>query len=147
MSFASDRPLTFDTIEIEAVAQPGGGAIEIKLDGKVEARQDLAASRLEPIIIRLLPERAATEKVREIAIATTRAGVVNVASVAIYNSRSGVTYNSIGYVGATAGLVNKFDKKLFASALQRLDPQIVIVAFGTNEASNEGLDMAAYGRS
>src|SRR5262249_15105621 len=53
----------------------------------------------------------------------------------------------VGYVGATVGLVNKFDKKLFASALKRIDPHIVVLAFGTNEASNEGLDLAAYGRS
>jgi lysophospholipase L1-like esterase len=147
MSFASERALIFDTIEIEAVAQPGGGEIEIRLDGKVEATQELTATRLEPLIIRLKPGRAATERVREITITTTKAGAVNVASVAIYNSRSGVTYNSIGYVGATAGLVNKFDQKLFASALQRIDPHIVVLAFGTNEAGNEGLDVAAYGRS
>jgi len=147
MSFASDRSLTFDTIEIEAIAQPGGGAIEIRLDGKVEAVQDLAATRLEPIIIRLKPGRTATERVREIAIATTNAGTVNIGSVAIYNNGSGVTYNSVGYVGATVGLVNKFDRKLFASALQRIDPHIVVLAFGTNEASNEGLDLTAYGRS
>jgi lysophospholipase L1-like esterase len=147
MTFSADRPLIFDTIEIEAVAQRGGGSIEIKLDGKVEATQDLDAPRLEPIIIRLLPGRAATEKVREISIVTTKAGAVNLASVAIYNKHSGLTYNSVGYVGATVGLVNKFDSKLFASDLQRLDPQIVVLAFGTNEASNEGLDLAAYGRS
>lgn len=147
MSFAADRALVFDTIEIEVVAQPHGGEIEVKLDGKVEATQDLAASRIEPLIIRLKPGRAATEKVRDITITTTKAGVVNLASVAIYNSRSGVTYNSIGYVGATAGLVNKFDQRLFASDLQRIDPHIVVLAFGTNEASNDALDLAAYGRS
>ena len=147
MTFSADSALTFDTIEIEAVAQRGGGSIEIKLDGKVEATQDLKADRLEPIVIRLLPGRAATEKVREISIVTTSAGAVNIASVAIYNRRSGLTYNSIGYVGAQVSLLNKLDGKLFASDLQRLDPQIVVLSFGTNEASNEGLDVAAYGRT
>ena len=147
MSFASERAMIFDTIEVEAVAQPGGGEIEVKLDGKIEAVQDLSAKRIEPIIIRFLPGRAPTERVREISITTTKAGTANVASVAIYNSRSGVTYNSVGYVGATAGLVNKFDQKLFTSALQRIDPHIVVLAFGTNEAGNEALDIAVYGRS
>src|SRR5262249_57266891 len=71
MSFAADRALIFDTIEIEVVAQPHGGEIEIKLDGKVEATQDLAATRIEPLIIRLKPGRAPTERVRAITITTT----------------------------------------------------------------------------
>ena len=83
---------------------------------------------------------------REISITTTGQGTVNIGSVAIYNNRSGVTYHSVGYVGATVGLLNKLNEKLFANDLTRLDPRIVVLSFGTNEASNEGLDLAAYGR-
>jgi len=147
MSFASDKPLTFDMIEVEAVGQPGGGAIDIKLDGNVETHYELASTRIEPIIIRLLPGRGPTEKVREVTITTTGAGTVTVGSVSIYNNRSGVTYNSVGYVGAQIGLLKKMNEKLFASDLARIDPQIVVLSFGTNEASNEHLDPAQYGKT
>ena len=50
MTFASEQPLTFDEIEIEAVGQPGGGAIDIKLDGSVAAHYDLAASRMKQVL-------------------------------------------------------------------------------------------------
>ncbi len=147
MTFASEQPVTFDEIEIEAVGQPGGGAIDIKLDGSVAAHYDLAASRIEPVAIRLSPVRGPTDKLHEIAITTTSSGTVTLASVSIYNNRSGVTYNSVGYVGAQVTLLNKMSEKLLDDDLARIDPQIVVLSFGTNEASNEHLDIAQYTKS
>ena len=147
MTFASERPATFDTIEIEVLRQPGGGAIEVRLDGVVETSYELKAAKLEPVVIRLQPARAATEKVREISITTKGQGTVSLASVAIYNRQSGLTYNSVGYVGAQVSLINKFNSKLFANDLIRINPHIVVLAFGTNEAFKESLDVAEYAKS
>jgi lysophospholipase L1-like esterase len=144
MSFTADKPQLFDTIEIEVVRQPGGGAIDVKLDGVVETSYDLSSSKIEPVVIRLVPARAATEKVREIAITTKGHGPVMLASLAIYNRQAGLTYNSVGYPGAQASLINKFNTKLLANDLLRINPQVVVLSFGTNEASNEGLDIAKY---
>jgi lysophospholipase L1-like esterase len=144
MSFVSDQPQQFDTIEIEVVRQPGGGSIDIKLDGAVETTYDLSSSKVEPVVIRLVPTRAPVEKVREIAITTKGKGPVMIASVAIYNRQTGITYNSVGYPGAQATLINKLSSKLFANDLIRINPQIVVLSFGTNEASNDGLDIARY---
>jgi lysophospholipase L1-like esterase len=147
MTFASEQPLTFDAIEIEAVGQPGGGSIDIRLDGSVATHLDLSATRIEPVVIRLLPVRGPTDKVHEITITTAGPGTVSLASVSVYNDRSGVTYNSVGYVGAQASLLNKLSEKLFADDLARINPQIVVLSFGTNEASNEHLDIAQYTKS
>lgn len=144
MTFASETPLTFDAIEIEAIGQPGGGAIDIKLNGSISAHYDLASARIEPVAIRLSPVRGPTDKVQEVAVTTTGSGTVSLSSVSIYNSRSGVTYNSVGYVGAQIGLLSKMNEKNLASDLVRIDPQIVVLSFGTNEASNEHLDIAQY---
>src|SRR5262249_32868213 len=144
MSFVSDQPQVFDTIEIEVVRQPGGGSIDIKLDGAVETTYDLSSSKVEPVVIRLVPTRAPHDKVREIAITTKGKGPVMLASVAIYNRQTGITYNSVGYPGAQATLINKLSSKLFANDLLRINPQIVVLSFGTNEASNDGLDIARY---
>ncbi len=144
MSFASEQPLAFDMIEIEAISQPGGGSIDIRLDGNVATHYDLAASRIEPVVIRLLPVHGASEKLHEISITTAGAGTVSLASVSVYNNASGLTYNSVGYVGAQASLLNKLSEKLFADDLARINPQIVVLSFGTNEASNEHLDVAQY---
>jgi lysophospholipase L1-like esterase len=147
MTFASEEPHPFDVIEIEAIGQPGGGAIDIKFDDNLASHYDLSAARIEPVVIRLLPEHGPTGKVREVSITTTSAGTVALASVSIYNNRSGVTYNSVGYVGAQASLLNKMNEKLFADDLKRINPQIVVLSFGTNEASNEHLDPAQYAKT
>ena len=51
-------------------------------------------------------------------------------SAALPNSQSGLTFNSIGYPGAQASFVNKFNNKLLANDLIRINPQIVILSFG-----------------
>ena len=58
MTFSSERPANFDTIEIEVVRQPGGGTIDVRLDGVVETTYDLKSSKAEPVVIRLTPARA-----------------------------------------------------------------------------------------
>jgi lysophospholipase L1-like esterase len=147
MSVAAEQPLTYDMVEIEAIAQPGGGAIDIKLDDDMPTHYDLAAEHVEPVVIRLVPEHTPTGKLREVSITTAGQGTVALASVSIYNNRSGVTYNSVGYVGAQVSLLNKIPDKLFADDLTRINPQIVVLSFGTNEASNERLDPVQYGKT
>ncbi len=147
LTFASDTPVPFDSIEIEALRQPGGGSIDISLDGAVKSSADLNGSTVEPVVLRLRPDGAPSDKVRQIEIRTRGTGVVSIASIGVYQKQAGVSYNNIGYPGATIDLVNKFDEKLMADGLRRLDPQIVVLVFGTNEASKPNLDAARYERN
>jgi lysophospholipase L1-like esterase len=147
LTFTSDTLVPFDSIEIEALRQPGGGAIDISLDGAVKSSADLSGNSTEPVVLRLRPDGVPSDRVRQIEIKTRGAGAVSIASVGIYQKQSGVSYNNIGYPGATVDLVNKFDDKLMADGLRRLDPQIVVLAFGTNEAAKPNLDAARYGQN
>jgi lysophospholipase L1-like esterase len=144
LSFTSEKAETFDVIEIEAIRRPGGGTFEIKLDGKVEGSFDLAGPKVEPIVIRLVPDQGPTNQVRDLTLTTRSDGTVSIASVAIYNTRAGLTYNSVGYPGATVDILNKLDNRLFLSNLRRLNPQIVVLSFGSNEGEKANLDIAAY---
>jgi GDSL-like Lipase/Acylhydrolase family len=147
MSVASEQPLTYDMVEIEAIAQPGGGAIDIKIDDGTPTHYDLASQRVEPVVIRLTPDHAPAGKLKEVLVTTTGQGTVALASMSVYNNKSGVTYNSVGYVGAQVSLLNKMSDKLFADDLTRINPQIVVISFGTNEASNEHLDLTQYSKT
>jgi lysophospholipase L1-like esterase len=147
LTLETDQAVPFDSIEIETVRQPGGGAIEIKLDGRVESRYDLKAEKAEPIVIRLDPERAPIDKVKQIVIGTTGAGTVNIASISVYNRRSGLAYNAVGFPGAQINLIDKFDERVLASELHRISPQIVVLAFGTNEGFRDDLDLTAYAQT
>lgn len=145
MTFTAEAPIAFDRIEIEALREPGGGAIDIRLDGVLESQFALGAAKSEPVVIRLVPERV--DRLREISLTTRGAGTVKIASVAFYNTRSGLTYNAVGYPGATIDILHKLDAKTFADELTRLVPQIVVLAFGTNEGFNDGLDLDRYVQS
>jgi lysophospholipase L1-like esterase len=147
LTFASDTPVPFDSIEIEALRQPGGGSIDIILDGAVKSSADLNGTSVEPVVLRLRPDGAPSDRVRQIEIRSRGTGVVSIASIGVYQKQAGVSYNNIGYPGATIDLVNKFDEKLMADGLRRLDPQIVVLVFGTNEASKPNLDAARYERN
>jgi lysophospholipase L1-like esterase len=144
LSFASEKPETFDVIEIEAIRRPGGGKFEIKLDSKVEGSFDLAGAKVEPIVIRLVPDQGPTNQMREITLTTRGEGTVSIASVAIYNTRGGLTYSSVGYPGATVDILNKVNNRLLTSNLKRLNPQIVVLSFGSNEGDKAHLDIGAY---
>lgn len=146
MTFTSDRAINCDLIEIETFQQPGGGSIEVSVNGKV-VRQEILSSddALVPRVIRI--SGAIESGLHEVAIRTTSRGPVTISSVGIYNRQSGLTYNSVGYVGATISLLNKFDETAFASDLLRLNPKIIVISFGTNEASNDQLDIARYSAS
>ncbi len=147
ISFKSEAAFNFDRIEIQALRQPKGGNIEIRLDGVLQSEVNLAGDVREPVVIQLLPERAATDRVREITITTKGEGTVNLSSVAVYNRQAGISYNSVGFPGATVDIVNKFDEVVLENELRRLDPQIVVLAFGTNEGFSEALDLERYRQS
>jgi lysophospholipase L1-like esterase len=143
MVFASEQPISFDAVEIETVSQPAGGAIDIAIDDRVEKHFDLESSRTEPIAIRI-PARGPGAELREVSITTTGQGETLIASISISKSGKGLTYSSVGYVGATVDVLNKLPEKMLSRDLMQIRPQIVILSFGTNEAANDGLDLASY---
>ncbi len=147
ISFRSETPFSFDRIEIQALRQPKGGTIEIRIDGVLQSEVALSGDVREPVVIQMVPERAASDRLREITITTKGEGVVNLASVAVYNRQSGLSYNSVGFPGATVDIVNKFDEVILENELKRLNPQIVVLAFGTNEGFNETLELERYRQS
>ena len=69
---------------------------------------------------------------------------MTIASVGVFNRSYGVSYSAIGFPGATVDIVNQLNSRLFGEELRRLDPHVVVLAFGTNEGFNDNLDIAKY---
>lgn len=144
MTFSSERPIDYDIIEIEAMRQPHAGSIDISIDGAVESRVSLDSAEIEPVVIRLEPMRQSPDRLSRVKLTTVGEGTVLISSVTIRNRQRGVTVSSVGFPGATIDVVNKIDPVLFAYGLRRLDPKIVILAFGTNEGFDDKLDLDGY---
>jgi lysophospholipase L1-like esterase len=49
---------------------------------------------------------------------------------------NGVTYEALGLNGAEAGVILRWDPDMLASYLQRRNPGLIVLAYGTNEASD-----------
>jgi lysophospholipase L1-like esterase len=142
--FTSPQPMPYDVIEIEFVASPGSGSVDITLDDLPPIHRSLVFSKRERIVERLLPDGSGPRQISTLSITTTENKPVIVSSVSIVNKTYGVSYSNVGFPGATIDIVNKFDPRLFGHELQRINPQIVVLAFGTNEGFNDNLDLAAY---
>ena len=49
---------------------------------------------------------------------------------------AGVTYEALGLNGAEAGVILKWNQDMLATYLQRRNPGLIVLAYGTNEASD-----------
>jgi lysophospholipase L1-like esterase len=56
----------------------------------------------------------------------------------------GVTYESMGINGAEAALIQRWDEPMHAAYLKRRDPALIVLAYGTNEASDSKWSEAGY---
>jgi len=88
-------------------------------------------------VLRLSPERGCQTTACARSKFVPRARATSTSPVLESSISVGYIYSSIGYPGASIDLLNKFDQNLMADDLRRLNPQIVVLAFGTNEASNK----------
>jgi hypothetical protein len=56
----------------------------------------------------------------------------------------GVTYEAIGLNGAEASLMTRWDQTVFDGYLRHRDPALIVLAYGTNEASDHNWTYEAY---
>lgn len=128
--------------DIYALTQPGGGAISVSLDGVEQKRNVSLASRMsEFACIEVVAEIGA---VHTIEIHTTTAGRARIFGIAIEMNTAGVIYDALGINGARASRPLSWDWKVLASNLERRDPDLIVVAYGSNEVSDADLDLEDY---
>jgi lysophospholipase L1-like esterase len=54
----------------------------------------------------------------------------------VADKAAGVTYEALGINGAEAALLLKWDESMLATYLQRRNPSLIVLSYGTNEASD-----------
>ncbi len=69
---------------------------------------------------------------------------MTVTGVEVGREGDGVSYISLGFPGATVQLLQKLATENIADDFRRMAPDIVVLAFGTNEGFNDNLDVQAY---
>jgi lysophospholipase L1-like esterase len=131
------------SIDIYLLAQPSGGKVEILLDGKpYEASINLESSQLEP---RYSFIHAGDYRSHTIEIRTVAMGRAEIFGLVAERDSPGVTYDALGINGARASRPLMWNRRVLRSNLQRRDPDLIVVAYGTNEVGDRDLDLDGYG--
>lgn len=139
LSLASiDAP--FASAEVWLLAGPGHGRAVVSAGDR---REEVATSADEASVLRVkLPVKAPSLKIEVVGD-----GPVTVLGWSVDNGRTrGIRYVNLGIPSASAFTTRRFDRKLAASDIAALAPDLVILGYGTNEGFNDDLDLAAYER-
>jgi hypothetical protein len=126
---AGDDSSSFDAVEIAYYRRPDGGTIDVAVDGKPIGE---IATRGEAYVMArqafALPSAG-----RHLEVRPHGNGGVDIADWAVYRNSPGVVLTSHGFSGAQVGIMDRWDWDTVASQLARLDPSLILLAFGTNE--------------
>ena len=128
--------------DVYLLKQPGGGVIDVLLDGVKQKRNvSLVNNVTEAAYVEIVADAGL---VHTIEIRTTSPGRTRIFGIAIERNDTGVTYDALGINGARASRPMRWDWSVLASNLERRDPDLIIVAYGSNEVGDPDLDLDDY---
>jgi lysophospholipase L1-like esterase len=130
------------SLEVQYLIQPGGGPIEI-YDGElllttVSTDGPTAAGRFATPIAPSPDGGPHHFEVR-----TTENAPVRLLGMTTQNA-SGATYEAIGLNGAEASLLLRWDETLEQTYMEQVNPALIVLAYGTNEASDHTWTEESY---
>lgn len=134
---ASNR--AFDHVEATLLTGPNMGRARLETDRESKT-VNLSSSRIGLKRVRF-SRRSRTLRVRP-------AGEepITVLSWASGANRPGIRYLNLGIPGASMLTTKKWNTRLYTAQVRRLQPDLIILAYGTNEGFNDKLNLDAYQR-
>jgi lysophospholipase L1-like esterase len=140
LSLSADGPeQAFDRIVLCAIARPGGGTIVLRM-GAAEQSWALDAPALAPEC-RTMDSDAL---VMAASIETQDGGMVSITSFGTFRREGGVALSNLGVVGAQLSHFSRTDDGVLRAELAAYRPDLVVLAFGTNEGFSASLTPDAY---
>ena len=127
------------TIEVFYWKQPRGGDFYITLDGKRKRVKTRAKEAGPAYATFVLEDAAHTIKIRP-----RGNGKVTLFGVALDRDVKGVVMDSMGINGARASAQLEWNPRLFADHISRRDPDLVVLAYGTNAIGDMDDPIEAY---
>jgi lysophospholipase L1-like esterase len=138
------RGLGFDGLDVAFLRQPGGGHAQVLVDGEVTGEINLDGAAGQRAILSAPWSEGGAHAIHEIAVRSTTDAPVTVTGIHVERDGDGVSYLSLGFPGATVQVLQKLNATNLSDDLRRLAPDIIVLAFGTNEGFNDALDIGAY---
>ena len=125
-------------LEVFYYRQPPGGSFELYVNGMNLATVD-TAGEAGPGYFRA----EIGEGPHAIELKTLSASPVRLFGWVLENPR-GITWETLGINGAQADLVLGWQNELLRSQIERRDPALIVLAYGTNEARKKGWTYESY---
>lgn len=117
----------FNRFVICAMAQPGAGTLVINAGGQTE-RMELDAFIARPECKELTYDRP------QMAVSVAvEGGPVTITSWASFRDAGGVALSNVGVVGSQLVHFSRNDDAVLAEEFRSYDPDLIVIAFGTNE--------------
>jgi lysophospholipase L1-like esterase len=119
-----------DSVEVDYLQQPGGGRIALTDNGETVEEGSTEGPFAPGAITHPTAPGHHRFEVRTLESAPVRLfGWVT-------EKQKGITYESMGINGAEAALIERWDEKMHGYYVARRDPALIVLAYGTNEASD-----------
>lgn len=128
------------SFELYYLKQPGGGSFDVLIDGVAAEHIAAVAETNEPAYARYeVPDGTHSFGVR-----VTGNGPVRIFGVAVERDQPGVVVDALGINGARARYQLLWDDAVFRAQLAHRDPDLVVLAYGTNEAGDEEMEIGTH---
>ena len=144
ITFTAKAQQAFDAIDVSFLKSNGGGQVNILLDGNVVDHVSLDGRPGDPLIRRLMPQGGTVGAFKTLEVVTASGGSVEFSGVFVDQRQSGVSYLSVGFPGARATVLQRISPTNLTDDMSRIDPDMVVLAFGTNEGFDDNLDVDDY---
>jgi hypothetical protein len=129
----------FDWADLTFETGPGFGTVEISVDGEPKVIPcDGRAKEWKSVHL--------TRPGRELMVRPMGDGPITMMSWGVGMNRSGIRYASLALRKASALTPRTWDRGLVAADLKRLDPDLIILSYGSEEGMNDALDPDYYTR-
>jgi len=131
--------------EVHYVREPGGGGIDISLDGAtvLDAPLSLAA---HGTATEYFSFDSPADTNHRLEIRTLRAGKTRILGIVAERLAPGVSYDVFGINGARISRLMTWNATTFAAQLGQRKPDLIILAYGTNEIGDADWTPASYRR-
>lgn len=126
--------------EIYYLAQPGGGSFRLHVDGTKLTTVDTDAKQTGPGYHAFTVDEGS----HTIEIRAVGDGEVRLFGITAERDQPGVVVDTLGIAGTRAANLLDWDQALLADNLAHRKPDLIVLAYGTNEATDEDQSMARY---
>ena len=131
--------------EVYYVSQPGGGKIDIEIDGASVLDEPLSLNS-HRIATESITFDNPADTVHRLEIRTLLPGKTRILGIAAERIAPGISYDVLGINGARASRLLSWNTAALAANLAQRKPELIVLAYGTNEVADPSWTPASYRR-